>query len=105
MMIDSWLHPSLILMFGALLLPFIKGMPRKAFLVLIPTLTFINIWQFSPEGTFAVVQFLDWDLTFGRIDRLSQVFAYIMSLMCIIGTIYGLHEQEHTGGSSAGIRP
>lgn len=93
-MIDSWLHPSLILICGALLLPLIKGMPRKAFLVLIPTLTFINIWQFSPEGTFAVVQFMDWDLTFGRIDRLSQVFAYIMSLMCIIGTIYGLHVED-----------
>lgn len=94
MIIDSWIHPSLILIVGALLLPFVKGMPRKAFLVLIPTLTFINIWQFSPEGHFAVVQFMDWDLTFGRIDRLSQVFAYIMSLMCIIGTIYGLHVED-----------
>jgi len=94
MMIDSWLHPSLILICGALLLPFIKGMPRRAFLVLIPVLTFIDIWQFSPHGTFAVVNVMDWQLTFGRIDRLSQVFGYIMSLMCIIGTIYGLHVKD-----------
>jgi multicomponent Na+:H+ antiporter subunit D len=30
-------------------------------------------------------------LTFGRVDKLSLVFGYIMSLMAIIGTLYGLH--------------
>jgi multicomponent Na+:H+ antiporter subunit D len=28
---------------------------------------------------------------FGRVDALSLVFAYIMGLMCILGTLYGLH--------------
>jgi multicomponent Na+:H+ antiporter subunit D len=90
----DWLHPSLILIAGGLLLPFIKGMPRKFFLIMVPVLAFINIWQFSPFGTFGVVEFMDWTLTFGRVDRLSQVFAYIMSLMCIIGTLYSLHIED-----------
>ncbi len=93
-MTEMWLHPSLILVCGALLLPFFKGMPRRTLLMLVPVLTFINIWQFSPEGLWGSVQFLDWQLIFGRIDRLSQVFAYIMSLMCIIGTLYGLHVED-----------
>ncbi|MBA3015223.1 MAG: Na+/H+ antiporter subunit D, partial [Proteobacteria bacterium] len=93
-MTETWIHPSLILIVGALLLPLFKGMPRRTILMLVPVLTFINIWTFSPEGVWGSVQFLDWQLIFGRIDRLSQVFAYIMSLMCIIGTLYGLHVED-----------
>ncbi len=61
---------------------------------MVPVLTFINVWQFSPEGTYGLFQFMNWELTFGRIDSLSQIFAYIMSLMCIVGTIYGLHVED-----------
>ena len=93
-MIDSWLHPSVILIVGALMLPFFKGMPRRLFLVMIPVLAFINVFQFSPHGVHGVVNFLDWQLIFGRVDKLSQVFAYIMTLMCIVGTIYGLHVDD-----------
>jgi len=35
-----------------------------------------------------------WTLTFGRIDNLSTIFAFIMALMAIIGTIYGLHVED-----------
>ena len=41
------------------------------------------------------MQFLDWTLIFGRVDRLSTVFGYIMSLMCILGTLYGLHVKDN----------
>ena len=93
-MIDFWIHPSLILIIGALILPFVKGMPKKAFMVMIPLLAFIDVWQFCPKGVFGVVQFMDWQLTFGRVDKLSLIFAYVMSLMGIIGTIYSLHQDD-----------
>ena len=93
-MIDFWIHPSLILIIGALFLPFVKGMAKKAFLVLVPVLAFVDVWQFCPKGVFGVLQFMDWQLTFGRIDTLSLIFAYVMSLMCIIGTIYSLHQDD-----------
>ena len=35
-----------------------------------------------------------WTLVFGRVDSLSLVFAVIMSGMCCIGTLYGLHFEE-----------
>ena len=41
------------------------------------------------------MHFLDWTLVFGRVDKLSLVFGYIMSLMCILGTLYGLHVKEN----------
>ena len=91
---DIWIHPSLILIAGAALLPLFKGIPRRTWLMLVPVLAFIDVWQFSHAGMWGSVQFLDWQLVFGRIDRLSQVFAYIMTLMCIVGTLYGLHVDD-----------
>jgi multicomponent Na+:H+ antiporter subunit D len=37
-----------------------------------------------------------WTLTFGRVDNLSMIFAFIMALMAIIGTVYGLHVKENS---------
>lgn len=88
-----WLHPSLILLVGALLLPWIPAKLRKAFLVLVPVLVFARVLNLT-IGSFGHLPFLQWELIFGRVDKLSQVFGYIMSLMCIIGTIYGMHVQD-----------
>jgi multicomponent Na+:H+ antiporter subunit D len=91
-MTSSFIHPSLILICGALLLPFIQGPLRKPYLFLIPLLTLSAVVLNSTlTGNFATVSFLDWQLTFGRVDKLSIVFALIMSLMAVIGTLYGLH--------------
>lgn len=90
---DFWLHPALVLIVGAFGLPLFQGRLKKPYLLLVPILAFINV-LFMPKGTFGVVQFMDWTLTFGRVDGLSLVFAYIMTLMAIIGTLYGLHVEE-----------
>ncbi|MDH4321221.1 MAG: Na(+)/H(+) antiporter subunit D [Desulfobulbaceae bacterium] len=91
---DFWLHPALILIIGSFLLPLIKGPAKKTFLLLVPILAFLDVFMMPKEGIFGVVQFMDWQLTFGRVDGLSLVFAYIMTLMCCIGTLYGLHVEE-----------
>lgn len=92
---EFWFHPSLILIIGAVLLPLVPKALKKAFLVAVPVLAFLDVLSMQGNnGTFGVIQFLDWSLTFGRVDALSMVFAYIMTLMCIIGTIYGLHVEE-----------
>lgn len=88
-----WLHPSLILIVGALLLPLVPRPAKKGWLLLIPVLTFARV-LFLQQGDFGQVAFLDWQLEFGRVDRLSQVFGHIMTLMCILGTLYGMHVKE-----------
>jgi multicomponent Na+:H+ antiporter subunit D len=90
MFTELWLHPALILLIGALGLPLAKGVARKPYLLLIPVLAFAAVLQME-QGIYGVFPILDWNLTFGRVDKLSLVFAYIMTLMCIIGTLYGLH--------------
>jgi multicomponent Na+:H+ antiporter subunit D len=93
-MTEFWLHPALILILGGALLPLVPERFRKIYLVLIPVLTFLRTAALAP-GTFAEVEFLEWKLAFGRVDRLSTVFGYIMSLMCIVGSLYGLHVKEN----------
>lgn len=91
-----WIHPSLILIVGALLLPLVPARwqrLKQGYLILIPILVFIRTIILA-KGTFGQVQFLSWTLVFGRVDALSLVFGYIMSLMCILGTLYGLHVKE-----------
>ncbi len=91
-MTTSFFHPALIMIIGACLLPFFREPFRKPFLVFIPLLTFVNVLYLSMHpGTYGVLPFLDWDLTFGRVDNYSMLFGFIMALMAIIGTIYGLH--------------
>jgi len=87
---NFWLHPALIMLVGALIAPLVPERLRKGWLLLVPIAAFARVFSMS-HGTFGEIRFLDWTLTFGRVDRLSQVFGYIMSLMAIIGTLYGLH--------------
>jgi multicomponent Na+:H+ antiporter subunit D len=78
---------------GAILLPLIPKSLRKAWLLIIPILTFAQVLgqQTALGQVLGKVSFADWTLSFGRIDKLSQVFGHIMALMCIISTLYGLH--------------
>jgi multicomponent Na+:H+ antiporter subunit D len=89
----EFMHPAFVLIIGALLLPFVMGPARKPFLITVPIIAFITVLLMK-DGTYGVVHFMDWELTFGRVDALSKVFGYIMTLMCIIGSMYGLHVED-----------
>jgi multicomponent Na+:H+ antiporter subunit D len=88
----GFIHPSVLLIAGALLLPFVRGPLRQPYLFLVPLLALGAVLLNSTlTGNLAVVDFLDWQLVFGRVDKLATVFALIMAMMAVIGTLYGLH--------------
>jgi multicomponent Na+:H+ antiporter subunit D len=101
-MSNFWIHPALILILGALLLPLVPKQLKRAYLLLVPILVFARVLTLT-KGTFGVVTILGWHLTFGRVDQLSLIFGYIMSLMCILGTLYGLHVKEDVQQMAAWI--
>jgi len=37
---------------------------------------------------------MGFELTFGRVDKLTYVFLHVFTLMALIGSIYGLHVKE-----------
>jgi multicomponent Na+:H+ antiporter subunit D len=89
-MSSVWVHPALVMLAGAALLPLVPARARQGWLLLVPVLAFVRTLGLEP-GTSGEVRFLDWTLTFGRVDRLSLVFGYIMTLMAVLATLYGLH--------------
>lgn len=94
-MTGNFFHPSLILIIGAILLPFFKGSTRRTLIVAFPVLTFLDVLFINGHpGTWGILPFMDWTLTFGRVDRYSMIFGFIMALMSIIGSIYAMHEEK-----------
>ncbi len=85
--------PAVLFIIGALLIPLFKGKVKSIYLLLIPLISFINLIS-VPEGTHWVVKFLDYNLTFGKIDRLSLIFGYIYHLISFIAILYSLHVKE-----------
>ena len=88
-----FMHPATMFIIGALLLPLAKKFKvQKVWLVLIPLIAFIQI-QYLPES-FGKVEWLGFDLQFGRVDKLTMVFLHVFTLMALIGSIFGLHVKE-----------
>jgi multicomponent Na+:H+ antiporter subunit D len=89
----EWVHPGLLLILGAWLLPFLKGRVKRVAMLILPAAALIDCLLMKP-GTYGVTSFLGQDLVFGRVDRLSLVFSYVFSLMAFLGMIYALHVED-----------
>jgi multicomponent Na+:H+ antiporter subunit D len=46
----EWFHPGLIYIFGAFLIPLIRGRLKKVYLLLLPALAFANLLFISSVG-------------------------------------------------------
>ncbi|TKB76432.1 MAG: Na(+)/H(+) antiporter subunit D [Nitrospira sp.] len=90
------LPPAAILILGAFLVPFLKGRLKSAYLLLLPAIAFITVVSI-PEGIHWTVGFLNYDLVFGRVDRLSRIFGYMFTIISFIGTLYALHLENEDG--------
>src|SRR5438094_6141546 len=71
----EWVHPGLLLILGAWLLPIIKGRLKRMAMLLLPAAALIDCLLMKP-GIYGVTSFLGQGLVFGRVDRLSLVFSY-----------------------------
>lgn len=91
-MID-WFHPSILFILGALVIPFLKGKLQKAFLLLIPALAITAVFSMT-SGEYWTCSFLGNSLIFGKVDKLSIVFAWVFTIMSLIGMTYALHVNE-----------
>jgi len=95
----EWFHPGLIYIVGALLIPVLRGRLKKTYLLLLPTMAFINLLLmsngvFSSEGKAWFFPFFGYDLILGRIDKLSMVFAYVFVISSFCMALYAIHIRE-----------
>ena len=90
----EWVHPGLMLILGAWVLPFLKGRLRDLVMLLLPAAALALCLRMTP-GTYGEVSFLGQDLVFGRVDQLSLVFSYVFSIMAFLGMVYALHVKDN----------
>ncbi len=89
----DWLHPSLVLLAGAAILPLLPSAMRRYWLLLVPVAGLSAVFSLSP-GVHGQIEFLGMPLVLGRVDELSLVFAYIFGIVLVIGTLFALHVKD-----------
>ena len=102
--------PSLIMILGALLVPFLKGKTRNWYTILLPAAAFCLIWQLDTGDSWHL-HFFDYELTLLRVDKLSKVFGYIFALNAFAAFVYAFYlkdSSQHIAaiiyiGSSLGV--
>lgn len=89
----SFMTPGLVFIFGAALMPILKGGARQAYLLLLPVIAYFNLLN-MPEGTMFILNFLGYELILGRVDKMSMVFGHVFVIMAFIGFVYSIHIKE-----------
>ena len=67
------LPPAFILVFGALLVPLLRGRLQSIYMLLLPVLSLVHL-LLLPEGEFGQITLFNYTLTLVRIDKLSMVW-------------------------------
>lgn len=89
----GWVHPGLVLILGAWVLPFLRGRSKRVAMLALPAAALVDCLLMTP-GTHGVLSFLGQDLVFGRVDGTSLVFSYVFSLMACLGMLFALHVED-----------
>ncbi len=92
--INTGIPPALIFILGAVLIPFLKGKAKAAYLLLLPVLAFLTLVN-TPNGNHFLYPLLDYQLNLGRIDGLSRAFGYIFVIVTFIGMIYAIRVKDN----------
>ncbi|MGE3260070.1 MAG: proton-conducting transporter membrane subunit, partial [Geobacter sp.] len=81
------------LMVGAVVLPFLRGHLRSAFMLLLPVLGLFRLLE-AEHGLYGQVELFDFTLVLFRVDALSLIFGYIFYLAAFLGIVYSLHVRD-----------
>ena len=84
----------MLFIFGALLIPFLRGKVQQAYLMAIPALAVLSVALMS-QGTYWTYSFIGNSLVFGAVDKLSVVFGWVFTIMSFIGIVYALHVKDN----------
>ncbi|MDP6515818.1 MAG: Na(+)/H(+) antiporter subunit D [Alphaproteobacteria bacterium] len=87
------LPPALLFVIGALILPLVPRRWQSTWVVAVPVISLINLIQI-PIGVHWQVSVLDYELTFGRLDKLSFLFGLLFHIAAIIAGIFALHLRD-----------
>jgi multicomponent Na+:H+ antiporter subunit D len=95
------LPPAVVLLAGALVLPFLARRLRSSAFVVF-TLAALALVILLPDGARLSVRFLDNDLVLLRMDALSRVFGLVFAFIALAGGLYAFHLRD-TGQQCAAL--
>ena len=95
MMSELAFPPGLIMIFGAVLIPFLGGRQRLLLLLGLPLLTLAAVWGL-PADVSLKVGFLDYVLEPVRSTAEGRLFATIFSIMAFAGGLYAHRQASAT---------
>jgi multicomponent Na+:H+ antiporter subunit D len=90
----EFLNPAFILIISAILVAFIENrVIRDLILILVPILVLLQVFSLR-EGEYWVIRVLDYELTMGKVDKLSLIFSYVFAIITFLSNVYALHVEE-----------
>ncbi len=93
----EWLHPSLWLFLGAAIVPLLRGRAQQAWMLLLPVAVIgVVVLLGQTPGEFGHTSLFGMEMVLIRVDSLSLVFAYVFTLITLIGALYALHIKDTT---------
>ena len=94
------LPPGMILVLGALGVPLLRGRWKKAYMLALPVLAFVQV-ALLPSGFVSTVSMFGYELVLVRVDELSRVFGFVFTIAAFLGVIYALHVDDNVEYVSA----
>jgi multicomponent Na+:H+ antiporter subunit D len=91
----SPVHPALIFILGALILPLLPGRRAKQVLLLLVPLAALVDLLIMPYGTYWSYKFLSYQIVVARVDKLSLCFGYAFGIVAFLSAIYALHIKQY----------
>jgi multicomponent Na+:H+ antiporter subunit D len=85
--------PGLLLIGGAILVPFLKGNLRSAYMLLLPLLGILQLTTLEP-GTFGAMSVFGFEQTHVRVDKLSLLFGYIFYIAAALAIVFAWHNDD-----------
>jgi multicomponent Na+:H+ antiporter subunit D len=85
--------PGLLLIIGAVLVPFLKGHLRSGYMVFLPLLGLLQLMSLE-YGSYGVMTFVGFEQTHVRVDKLSSIFGYIFYIAAALGGIFSWHNDD-----------
>jgi len=92
--IDFSFPPALIIIVGALFIPFFNDRLRPVYMLALPIIAFITLMSL-PNGEYWTYSMLGYKLILGKIDGLSRIFGIIFIIASFIGAIYSMKVKDN----------
>ncbi len=92
--------PGLLLILGAIAVPFLGGRARSIYMLALPLLGIYQLILLE-TGSFGTITAFGFEMTHVRVDRLSLIFGYIFYIAAAIGVVFAWHSEDRIEQTAA----